>query len=213
MPEHDTNDAQTHLTIGQLARRVGMRTSALRYYEEQGLLQPAGRSASGYRLYHLDAEQDLRFIQRAQRLGFSLADIRIFLQGLRRGDLSEEAVVRVAEARYLALDPGARRVSVSAERPGKDTLTAEAKFTVEEGSVEADDVDVDMARLEALARVSGGRFYASPKAEDLAVDLKSSLVGLVEHQELSLSNTPLFFLLFVALTAVEWYLRRRRNLI
>ena len=40
------------LTIGQLAKRAGVRTSALRYYEEQGLLQPAARQANGYRLYN-----------------------------------------------------------------------------------------------------------------------------------------------------------------
>jgi len=39
------------LTIGELARRVGMRTSVLRYYEEQELLSPAGCSEAGYRLY------------------------------------------------------------------------------------------------------------------------------------------------------------------
>ena len=60
------------ITIGQLARRTGLRTSALRYYEEQGLLQPLARTAAGYRLYDANAEQRVRFIGRAQRLGFSL---------------------------------------------------------------------------------------------------------------------------------------------
>lgn len=92
------------LTIGQLARRVGMRTSALRYYEEQGLLIPAGRTDSGYRFYEPQAEETLRFIQRAQRLGISLADIGILLKGWRDGDLSQEIVIKTAEARYLALE-------------------------------------------------------------------------------------------------------------
>ncbi|MCA9931608.1 MAG: MerR family DNA-binding transcriptional regulator, partial [Anaerolineales bacterium] len=39
------------LTIGQLAKRVGMRTSTLRFYEAEGLLLPNGRSESGYRQY------------------------------------------------------------------------------------------------------------------------------------------------------------------
>lgn len=92
------------LTIGQLARRVGLRTSALRYYEEQGLLAPAGRTPAGYRLYHPDAEQVLRFIQRAQRLGFSLADIYALLHGLQSSPLSDEAVAALAEERYLTLE-------------------------------------------------------------------------------------------------------------
>ncbi|TET83400.1 MAG: MerR family transcriptional regulator [Anaerolineales bacterium] len=92
------------LTIGQLARRVGLRTSALRFYQEQGLLQPIGRTESGYRLYTPEAEQRLRFIQRAQRLGFSLADIRTLLGGWLNGDLSNEAIIETAEERYIALE-------------------------------------------------------------------------------------------------------------
>jgi DNA-binding transcriptional MerR regulator len=83
---------------------VGLRTSALRYYEEQGLLSPAGRTASGYRLYGPEAEQTLRFIQRAQRLGFALADIRTLLQGLQESSLSDEAIVGVAERRFVSLE-------------------------------------------------------------------------------------------------------------
>jgi len=92
------------LTIGQLAKRVGLRTSALRYYEEQGLLQPSERTSSGYRLYAPEAEQTLYFIQRAQRLGFSLADIRILLEGWQTGNLSVAAVMQTAEERYFALE-------------------------------------------------------------------------------------------------------------
>lgn len=94
----------TTLTIGQLARRVGLRASTLRYYEEQGLLVPEQRSASGYRLYGPDAEQTLRFIRRAQRLGFSLSDIRTILQGMEADELSSEAVLAIAERRFLALE-------------------------------------------------------------------------------------------------------------
>ncbi len=90
--------------IGQLAKRMGVRPSALRYYEQQGLLKPASRSASGYRLYDEEAEQTLRFIQRAQRLGFSLADIQTLLKGWQRDDLSDKGIINIAEARYLALE-------------------------------------------------------------------------------------------------------------
>lgn len=92
------------LTIGQLAKTVGLRTSALRYYEEQGLLHPAGRTESDYRLYAPEAEQTLRFIQRAQRLGFSLADIRALLEGWQAGNLSMASILRSAEERYFALE-------------------------------------------------------------------------------------------------------------
>lgn len=92
------------LTIGQLGKLVGIRTSALRYYEAEGLLTPDGRSDSGYRLYNPEAAQRLRLIQRAQRLGFSLADIRTLLNGYDQEDLSGQALIATAESRYLALD-------------------------------------------------------------------------------------------------------------
>lgn len=92
------------LTIGELARQVGVRTSALRYYEAEGLLQPDGRSEAGYRLYAPEAIQTLRLIQRAQRLGFSLTDIKTLLDGWHSGDLSNETLLATAENRYLALE-------------------------------------------------------------------------------------------------------------
>lgn len=100
------------LTIGQLANQVGVRTSTLRYYEKEGLLQPNGRSESGYRFYAEDAIQTVRLIQRAQRLGFSLADIRPLLHAWETGDLSDAAIVATAENRYLALEAQITRLLV-----------------------------------------------------------------------------------------------------
>ena len=91
------------LTVGQLAKRVGLRPSALRYYEEQGLLPPTAHSEGGYRLYDAAAEESLRFILRAQRLGFSLADIRALLAA-RQHVGGDEALAELAEARYVALE-------------------------------------------------------------------------------------------------------------
>ncbi|HYM79658.1 MAG TPA: MerR family DNA-binding protein [Candidatus Dormibacteraeota bacterium] len=51
----------------------------MRYYEREGLLPRAPRSASGYRLFPIDATRRLRFIRRAQELGFSLKEIRELL--------------------------------------------------------------------------------------------------------------------------------------
>lgn len=92
------------MTIGELARRTGLRTSALRYYEEQGLLQPAARTEAGYRLYNANAEQTVRFIGRAQRLGFSLADIQQLLRGLQGEALPLTEIAQIAQSRYLALE-------------------------------------------------------------------------------------------------------------
>lgn len=92
------------LTIGELAKEAGVSRSMLRYYEEQGLLKPVGRTAAGYRLYSPAAAQTLLFIQRAQRLGFSLADIQVLLDGLERDELLDETVVALAEERYLNIE-------------------------------------------------------------------------------------------------------------
>jgi len=98
------NIIMAKLTIGQLAKRTGLRTSALRYYEEQELLAPVERSEAGYRLYQPEVERTIHFIQRAQHLGFSLADIKTLLQGWQGGDLNDRAVIETAQTRYHALE-------------------------------------------------------------------------------------------------------------
>ena len=92
------------LTIGELARRAGLRPSALRYYEAEGLLEPSGRTDAGYRLYDPATAGTLRLIRRAQRLGFSLAEIRSLLSAWRDGDLDNAETLATAEGRYLALE-------------------------------------------------------------------------------------------------------------
>jgi DNA-binding transcriptional MerR regulator len=62
-------------TIGETARRSGFSASALRFYEDIGLVDPAGRTPSGYRLYDDAALARLAFIARAKQLGCSLEEI------------------------------------------------------------------------------------------------------------------------------------------
>jgi DNA-binding transcriptional MerR regulator len=71
-------------TIGQLAERVGVQTSTLRYYERAELLKPDGRTDGNYRVYSIDALERVRFIRVAQAAGFSLDDIAALL-GIRDG--------------------------------------------------------------------------------------------------------------------------------
>lgn len=59
------------IPIGEAAKRLGMRTSALRYYEERNLVRPAAR-VRGTRVYGLPELRRLAFIQIAQRLGIGL---------------------------------------------------------------------------------------------------------------------------------------------
>ncbi len=73
------------ITIGNLARRTGVRPSAIRYYETQGLLRPAGRSAAGYRLYDDEAPVALQLLRAAQSLGFRLAEVRELMELVNTG--------------------------------------------------------------------------------------------------------------------------------
>jgi len=66
-------------TIGRLAKEAGINLESLRFYEQKGLLPKPPRSSSGYRLFPSDTVRRLRFIKRAQLLGFSLNEIRELL--------------------------------------------------------------------------------------------------------------------------------------
>lgn len=67
------------LTTGRLARMAGVNAETLRYYERRGLLPTPPRAGSGYRDYPPEAVQIVRFIKRAQGLGFSLKEIEELL--------------------------------------------------------------------------------------------------------------------------------------
>jgi len=70
------------MKIGELARRAGLHASAIRYYEKLGLLAPPHRTG-GQRRYPPDALDRVLLIRFAGEMGFSLAEIKLFLSGLR----------------------------------------------------------------------------------------------------------------------------------
>jgi DNA-binding transcriptional MerR regulator len=96
------------LTIGQVAKRGNVSTSLLRFYEKEGLLEPVGRSASGYRLYSPDSVRHLRFIRKAQRYGFSLNDIKLMRGAAHDSKVSKHDIRNIAEQRFLEIE---RRVT------------------------------------------------------------------------------------------------------
>jgi DNA-binding transcriptional MerR regulator len=149
------------LTIGELAKRVGVRTSTLRYYEEQGLLYPQERSPAGYRLYSPEDEQVLRFIQRAQRLGFSLADIRALLEARRDGEMDEERVISIAKERYLAIERDLTSLLVLRHELGLSLADLSG------GDVRLDDPQVSSLFERLLERVCAGPAQPSSAEEML----------------------------------------------
>jgi MerR family copper efflux transcriptional regulator len=63
------------MNIGTVAERAGVTSKTIRYYESIGLIGPARRSDSGYRIYDEGDVQTLRFVQRARSLGFSVSEV------------------------------------------------------------------------------------------------------------------------------------------
>lgn len=68
------------MTVGQIAAAAEVSAQTVRYYERRGLLPMPPRSASGYREYEQGHLRRLRFIRRAQMLGFSLDEIQELLK-------------------------------------------------------------------------------------------------------------------------------------
>ncbi|WP_103352918.1 MerR family transcriptional regulator [Amycolatopsis sp. CA-128772] len=84
------------MRIGELAQRTGVTTRALRFYEDQGLLQ-ARRSANGYRDYGEDDLQLVKEIQTLQTVGLTLEETRPFVECLRSGHETGDACANSIE--------------------------------------------------------------------------------------------------------------------
>lgn len=76
---------ETALKIGEAARLVGIPAKTLRYYEEIGLISPAARTDSGYRLYGWRELEQIGFIRRAKLMGLSLDQIRELVEAAEEG--------------------------------------------------------------------------------------------------------------------------------
>ena len=104
--------------IGALARHAGVRIDTVRYYERHGLLAPKRRLASGYRRYGATELSRLRFIRRAQALGFTLREVQELLKLSSRRD-----VARVKSAAQQKLADVERRIAdLERMREGLATL-------------------------------------------------------------------------------------------
>jgi DNA-binding transcriptional MerR regulator len=71
--------APATLHIGEVAERVGLSLRTVRYYEEQGLFQPAGRTEGGFRLYTDREVERLLLIKQMKPLGFAVQQMRELL--------------------------------------------------------------------------------------------------------------------------------------
>lgn len=92
----------SELTIGKLAKQVGVNIQTVRYYERRRMLSPATRTSSGYRLYGEEALKRLCFIKNAQALGFTLREIADLLSlrvssTARCGDVQRKAQAKLVQ--------------------------------------------------------------------------------------------------------------------
>lgn len=98
------------LTIGAVAKRAGVTTSAIRYYEDHGLLRPSGRLPNGYRFYGDDAVKALRFVRQAQSFGFTLVEIAQLLEMVRCGQQPCARVQQLARYHLQSVDAKIREL-------------------------------------------------------------------------------------------------------
>ncbi|MGL9740067.1 MerR family transcriptional regulator [Serratia sp. (in: enterobacteria)] len=115
------------MKIGELAERAGVAASAIRYYEQQGLLPKAVRGVNGYRVYSESALERLHLIQIGQNLGFSLQAIqRVPFFSLRRGGIVWPLIKDLAVASQI------RRLlcrwNIAACTPGIDAIVHRTGF-------------------------------------------------------------------------------------
>jgi MerR family redox-sensitive transcriptional activator SoxR len=140
------NDAK--LTIGEVAQLVGLRTSAIRYYESVGVLPPPERK-SGQRRYTTETVRQLQVIDVAKRAGFSLEEARALLESQREGAPAYAQLRALAQQKLPQVDALIERAEAmrgwlrTAAGCGCETLDACALF------------DADSDRQPALATRGG----------------------------------------------------------
>ena len=120
------------LTIGRVAREGGVNLETIRYYEREGLLPKPPRTPAGYRMFPKETARRVRFIKRAQELGFSLKEIRELLSlrtkpGAKRADMRAltEGKISDIEQKIRTLEAMKRSLQRLTERcNGLGSLTA-----------------------------------------------------------------------------------------
>jgi DNA-binding transcriptional MerR regulator len=90
-------------SIGELARRSGVKVPTIRYYESIGLIAPQGRTAGNQRRYGASELEQLGFIRHARTLGFSLESISALIELQRHPDRCCRGASDIAQAQLGAV--------------------------------------------------------------------------------------------------------------
>jgi len=113
-------------TISEVAKQIGLRPSAIRYYEQIGILPPIQR-VSGQRRYEVTALHRLVVIQRARQTGFTLTEIKQLFFGFRAGTPPSVRWHRLKTGKIVELDRMLQRIRTMRdllEQQGKCRCTA-----------------------------------------------------------------------------------------
>jgi len=92
------------LSTGQVAKAAGVNLQTIRFYEREGLLPAPKRTSAGYRQYGDDAVRIIRFIKRAQELGFTLREAKELLKLRSAGPKRAGVARRAAESKLHDID-------------------------------------------------------------------------------------------------------------
>lgn len=92
------------MQIGQVAERVGLATSAIRFYEDKGLIPEPPRTGAGYRDYDPAVVERLEFIRAGQAVGLTLRQLGQVLEIRDRGESPCRHVTELIDARLHEVD-------------------------------------------------------------------------------------------------------------
>lgn len=94
----------TSLKVGEVAKQAGVNLQTIHYYERCGLLPKPPRTASNYRAYPTDAVHLVRFVKRAQEMGFTLKEIKELIALSDGGGRSRGEARVIAELKIRDID-------------------------------------------------------------------------------------------------------------
>lgn len=110
------------MQIGEVARKAALATSAIRFYEDEGLLPEPERTAAGYRTYDPSVVDRLAFIRAGQAVGLTLAELKEVLEIRDRGEAPCHHVAALVDRRVEEIDERIREL----RRLRKDLVSVSA---------------------------------------------------------------------------------------
>ncbi|MEO3748275.1 aldo/keto reductase [Plantactinospora sp. B5E13] len=114
---------ETTLTVGAAAAEVGLTAYTLRWYEQEGLVEPVGRDSAGRRRYTGADMRRLTLLTRLRRTGMPVRDMRRYAELARRGDQTRALAWLLAQGDDVLPIPGTKRVRYLEENVAAGELT------------------------------------------------------------------------------------------